>query len=205
MRCKKIEKWLSDRIDGELSERKFKALLAHLERCPSCRSYDDALKIIQDEARSIQKPEVTPSYWEEFTSRLKANLSSSKKEKRLERPFVKRWRWAGASAALILLIFVGLYFLLFIKKPVSEMYVFSYEDSLAQISLEIGRDSELENLFNLVVLASIGESLEESGWQESPGFQEKSLLWENLSEEEMRLIESDIKKEEKIEEESNEG
>lgn len=205
MRCKKIEKWLSDRIDGEFSERKIKALLAHLERCPSCRSYDAALKIIQDEARSIQRPKVSPFYWEEFTSRLKANLSSKKQEKRLEQPFAKRWRWAGASAALTFLIVVGVYFLLFFKKPVPEMYVFSYEDSLAQISQEIGRDSELENLFNLVVLVSIGESLEESGWQDSPGFQEKSFLWENLSEEEMRLIESEIKKEEKIEEESNEG
>ncbi|MDH5466160.1 MAG: zf-HC2 domain-containing protein [Candidatus Aminicenantes bacterium] len=205
MRCKTIEKWLSDRIDGELSERKIKSLQAHLERCPSCRSYAAALEKIQDEARSIERLEVSPSFWEEFTSRLRSDLSSKKQEKRLERPLVKRWRWAGASAALTLLIVVGLYFLLFFEKPVPEMYVFSYEDSLAQIYREIGRDPELETLFNLVVLASIGESLEGAGWQDSAGFQESSLLWENLSEEELKLIESEIKKEEKIEEESHEG
>ncbi len=205
MRCKTIEKWLSDRIDGELSERKIKVLLAHLESCPSCRSYAAALEIIQDEARSIQKPQVSPSYWAKFTSELKANLSSKKKEKRLARLPVNKWQWAGASAALTLLIIVGLYFILFFEKPVPEMVVFSYEDSLTQISQEIGRDPELENLFNLVVLASIGESLEGFGWQDSPGFQENFILWENLSEEEIRLIESEIKKEEKIEEESHEG
>lgn len=205
MRCRTIEKWLSDRIDGELSESRIKALESHLERCSSCRSYAAALEIIQDEARSVQKPEVAPFYWEKFTSRLKADLGSKKQGERLERPSVKRWIWAGASAALTLLIVVGLYFILFFEKPMPEMYVFSYEDSLAQIYQEIGRDPELENMFNLVVLASIGESLDESEWQDSAGFQESPLLWENLSEEELKLIESEIKKEEKIEEESNEG
>jgi hypothetical protein len=204
MRCRTIEKWLSDRIDGELSERKIKALEAHLERCPSCRSYAAALEKIQDEARNVERLEVSPSYWVESTIKLKADLNSEIQERRLERPLAKRWRWAGASAALTLLIFVGLYFLLFFEKPVPEMYVFSLENSLNQICQEIGRDSELEDLFNLAVLASIGETLEGSGWQDSPGFQKNSLLWENLSEEEMRLIESEIKKEEKIEEESHE-
>jgi hypothetical protein len=205
MRCKTIEKWLSDRIDGELSERKIKALQAHLERCHSCRSYAAALEKIQDEARSIERPEVSPSFWIGFTSRLKADLNSKRQEKILEPPLVKRWRWAGASAALTLLIVAGLYFFLFFEKPVPEMYVFSYEESITQIYQEIGGDFELEEMFNLVVLASIGEILEGSGWQDSPGFQENSLLWENLSDEEMMLIESEIKKEEKIEEVSHEG
>ncbi len=205
MRCRTIEKWLSDRIDGELSEKKIKALESHLERCVSCRSYAAALEIIQDEARSIPKPEVAPFYWEKFTSRLKSDLSSQKQKERLERPFVKRWIWAGAGAALTLFIVVGLYFLLFIEKPAPAVYVFSYEESLDQIYQEIGRDPELENMFNLVVLASIGESLEESEWQDSVGFQESPLLWENFSEEELKLLESEIKKEEKIEEESNES
>ena len=105
---------------------------------------------------------------------------------------------------MTLLIVVGLYFLLFFEKPAPEVYVFSYEESLDQLYQEIGHDPELENMFNLAVLASIGESLEEPEWQDSSGFQESSLLWENLSEEELKLIESEIKKEEKIEEESNE-
>lgn len=205
MRCRTIEKWLSDRIDGELSEKKIKALEVHLERCSSCRSYAAALEIIQDEARRVQKPVVDPFYWEKFTSRLKADLSSQKQGKRLEQPFAKRWRWAGAGAALTLLIVLGLYFLRFSEKPAPKVYVFSYEESLNQIYQEIGRDPELENMFNLVVLASIGESLEEPEWRDSTGFQDNPLLWENLSEEELKLIESEIKKEEKIEEESNES
>ncbi|GAH75314.1 unnamed protein product, partial [marine sediment metagenome] len=79
-----------------------------------------------------------------------------------------------------------------------EIYVFSFESSLAKIYQEIGSDQELEQLFNSVILASIGETFGDSGWGERPDFYENLILWENLTEEEMRYLESEIKKDNKL-------
>jgi hypothetical protein len=56
----------------------------------------------------------------------------------------------------------------------------------------------LEELFNSVISASIGENLEDSGWGERPDFYENLILWEDLTEEEMRFLESEIKKNNKL-------
>jgi hypothetical protein len=194
MRCKKIEKWLSDRIDGELSKRKEELLEDHLERCVSCRSYAASIEKLQDEAGSLEKPEVSPAFWEGFASRLKANLTSFKQGEKEKRPLALRWNWVWSGAALLAVVVVGLYLLFFQSQPPQEMYVFSLENSLSRIYQEIGDDPELEKLFNSVIMASIGESLEDSEWREHPDFLENLLLWEDLTEEEMKFLESEIKK-----------
>jgi len=193
MRCQKIEKWLSDRIDGELSKEKERLLEDHLEKCASCRSYAASIAKLQDEAMSIKDAEISPLFWEEFASELKANLKSFQQEKKVRRPFVLGWNWVWSGAALLVVV-VGLYLLFFQSQPPQEMYVFSLESSLSRIYQEIGDDSELEELFNSVIMDSIGESLEDSGWRERPDFLENLLIWEDLSEGEMKFLESEIKK-----------
>jgi hypothetical protein len=193
MVCKKIKKWLSDRIDGELSEKKIKALDAHLEKCAACRSYAVSVEKIQDEAKSMGRQDASSAFWEGFVSRLKANLNSSRQEKEERKPVRLGWNWAWSSAALLIVVIVGLYLLFFQSMPSQEEYVFSLENSLTKIYQEIGDDSELEELFNSIVIASIGESLDDSEWEESPDFFEKLLLWEDLTEEEIKFIESKIK------------
>lgn len=194
MNCTKIEKWLSDRIDGELSERKTRAIEAHLEKCASCRSYAASLEKIHDEATSLERVEVSPAFWEGFASRLKANLESSRKERKEKRALVLSWNWVWSGAALLAVVAVGLYLLLFQSPQPQEMYVFSLENSLASIYQEIGDDSELEELFNSILVESIDEYLEDSEWKERPDFLENLLLWEGLTEEEIEFLESEIKK-----------
>ncbi|UCE22325.1 MAG: zf-HC2 domain-containing protein [Candidatus Aminicenantes bacterium] len=193
MRCQKIEKWLSDRIDGELSKEKERLLEDHLERCASCRSYAASIAKLQDEAMSIKDAEISPVFWEEFASKLKANLESFQQERKERKFFALGWSWVWSGAALLAVV-VGLYLLFFQSPQPQEMYVFSLENSLARIYQEIGDDSELEELFNSVIVAAIGESLEDSEWRESPDFLENLLLWEDLSEEEIKFLESEIKK-----------
>jgi hypothetical protein len=193
MGCKKIEKWLSDRIDGELSQKKIKALDAHLEKCAICRSYAASVEKIHDEAKSMGRQDASPAFWERFVSRLKANLNSSRQEKEERRPVRLGWNWVWSGAALLIVVIVGLYLLFFQSMISQEMYVFSLENSLTKIYQEIGNDSELEELFNSIVIASIGESLDDSEWRESPDFFEKLLLWEDLTEEEIKYLESEIK------------
>ncbi len=194
MRCKKIEKWLSDRIDGELSKEKEELLDDHLERCASCRSYAESIEKLQEEAVSIKNADISPAFWEGFASELKGNLKSLQQERKEKRPLVLSWKWVWSGAALLLVVVIGLYVLFFQSRPPQEMYVFSLENSLSRIYQEIGDDSELEELFNSVIVASIGDSLEDSEWRERPDFLENLLRWEDLSEEEMKFLESEIKK-----------
>jgi len=198
MRHKKIEKLLSDNIDGELSEKKKKALETHLRNCASCSSYAENIQRIHKEAKSLEKLEASPVRWEEFTSRIKAEIFSAKQEKLRGITLFLRWKWAWAGAALSFVIVAGLFLYLTQNKTPQEPYVFSFESSLARIYQEIGSDQELEELFNSVICASIGETFEDSGWGERPDFYENLILWEDLTEEEMRFLESEIKKDNKL-------
>jgi hypothetical protein len=198
MRHKEIEKLLSNNIDGELPEKKKKILETHLRKCSSCSSYAENVERIHKEAKNLEKLEVPPAYWEEFTSRIKTEISSAQQEKLRGAPLFLRWKWAWAGAALLFVIVVGLFLYIIQNKTPQEVYVFSFESSLAKIYQEIGSDQELEELFNLVILASLGETLEDSGWGERPDFYENLILWENLTEEEMRFLETEIKKDNKL-------
>lgn len=193
MRCTKIEKWLSDRIDGELSQKKTRILEAHLEKCAGCRFYAASLENIQDIARSRGRQDAPVAFWEGFESKLKANLDSARLQEEEKRPVRPGWNWVWSGAALLVVISIGLYFLFFQGGASPEIYVFSLENSLTEIYQEIGNDSELEELFNSIVIASIGESLDYSEWEESPDLFENLLLWEDFTEEEIKLIESGIK------------
>jgi len=193
MRHRKIQKWLSDSRDGELSGKRRKILGRHLEKCASCCSYAKDLERITLETRKIKRPEVYPAYWEEFNLKLRAKISSLSQDKKVV-AFFQRWKWAFAAAAIVVVIALGLLLYFTQSQSAQEAYIFSFEDSLNQIYQEIGDDSELEELFNLVIMASIGETIEGSGETMKLNFFGEPLLWDSLSEEEMRLLESELKK-----------
>ncbi len=198
MKCRKIEKLLSDDIDGDLPEKKKKTLETHLRKCSSCSSYAKNIERFHEQAKNLERLEVSPVYWEEFTSRIKTEISYAQQEKMRGLPQFLRWPWTWAGAAFLFVIVIGLFLYLAQNKTPQEVYVFSFESSLAKIYQEIGSDQELEQLFNSAILASIGETLEDSGWGERPDFYENLILWENLTEEEMRYLESEIKKNNKL-------
>jgi len=200
MKCEKIEKWISDHLDGKRQEEKERMLESHLKKCPSCRDYARNLEKIQEETRILASQEVPSSYRQEFTVRLRAKISALPPEKRKAAPLVWRWKWAWAGVSFILVIAVGI-FLYFnfaqIKSP-QEIYVFSFEDSLSEIYQEINDNSELEDLFNSIILVSINELLEDSGWDLGlyyPEDPEKFLLLEDITEGEMEFLKTEIKKE----------
>jgi hypothetical protein len=198
MRHNKIEKMLSNNIDGELPEKEKKILESHLRKCPSCSSFAENIKRIHEEAKSLERPEASPVNWAEFTSRVKTKISSAPKEEMQGVPLFSKWKWAWAGASLLLVIVAALFLYLTQYKAPQEEYVFSFENSVTKIYEEIGSDPELEDLFNSVILASIGETLEDSGWDERPDFYENLIFWENLTEEEMKFLESEIKKDTKL-------
>lgn len=198
MRKRKIEKWLSDRIDGELSEKKAKILEEFLEKDAACRFYAKDLEKIQEESLRLKAAEVSPAYREEFVSRLRENISSFSSEEKRRRPLFLRWKWAAAATALVFVIALGLSLYLSQQKTVQEAYVISFEDSLARIDQEISDDSELEELFNSVILASLGDMIEYSDGFVGFGLSESPLPWEGLSDEEIKILESELKKNNKL-------
>jgi hypothetical protein len=195
MKCKEIEKWLSDMIDGELSEKKRKDVEGHLQKCSLCRAYQEQLERIQKTSKEVDYGRVAPDYWEEFPARIKARISSSRPRQRERIPFAWGWRRAWVGAALILIIFIGLYLAYFQTRGGKDVYVFSFEDSMAQVFQEIGENSELADLFNSIILASIEELLGETEEEIIPGLENLSFPGEELTEEELIYLDSEFKKE----------
>lgn len=199
MRHEKIQKWLSDQSDGELSGKKKRILDAHLEKCSFCRSYAEALERIAGETKKIKWPEGSPSYWEDFSSRLKARVSSIPEEKRKAEGLFLRRKWALATAASLFILAFGLFlYLAHNKKIAQEEYIFSLENSFNQIREEIGDDSELEDVFNSILLASIDENLESDRMNIYLDFYGDTFFWENFSEEEISVPWTEIEKETKL-------
>jgi hypothetical protein len=199
MRHQKIQKWLSDQCDGELSRRKKRIVDAHLERCSICRSYAAMLERIAEETGKIRWPEVSPSYWNDFSFRLKARVSSIPEEKIRGEGLFLRWKWAFATAASLFVLALGLFlYLAHNKKIAHEDYIFSFENSFNEIREDIGDDSELEGIFNSILLASIDENLERDRMKTYLDFYENTFFWENFSEEEISVPWAEIEKEPKL-------
>jgi len=195
MKCKRIEKWLSDKRDGELPEKKRHILEAHLAKCLSCQSYRDRLPIIEKEAKDLVSPNVGASYWQNSISRLRTKLASISREDyqliRVKPSLFPETRWAWAGALMLLFIALGLFLILRSGRTIQEIYTFAFEDVMESIDQEIRNNPDLEEQFNSVILASIKENLGET----NPFFYENPFFWEGLSEEELKLIETEIKRE----------
>lgn len=195
MKCEKCRRWVSDDLDGSLPTKEKRAFRDHLDRCPACRRYAGDLKIIDAGARSREEARPPSGYWEDLSRRLDARLAGlaagERDQGRLPAAGVI-WGWSWA--ALVMAAFLGVY--LFLAKPAAPPvdHVFSMEDALARIYLEIGDDAELENRFNLSLSASVAEALRDAGGEGGTRFPEEIIFWESLTDEDMRLIESGLRK-----------
>lgn len=206
MRCKKTEKWISDGIDGNLSPKKQEALAAHLTKCSACRAYRLRLGKIDEGAKSLSAPALSPEFWRTSIDRLKANLEAAPSAKHKEfnlRPrqapaFFPVMRWAWAGAASVLAVAVGLYFMIFAVKTPLEIYHFTFEETVNGLYETIGDNPDLENEFNSMLQASISEHADESAVEIKHLLYGNSFFIESLSDEEINLLDSHLKSELKI-------
>lgn len=194
MRCETMKKWMSDEIDGELTNKRQEILARHLESCVECRSYKSRLERLHKQTQVTGLPVVPESLSLEFSSRLKARLLAIKNEKkhRLFIPLQRKWVYA-LSGFLVLILAVGLFWIYHSKPQREEMYILSYESAMSQIEQEIWGDEKLADLFNAWVLASIEESLDDSDWKGESYMSDIPLLWENLTDEEWEYLKTEIK------------
>jgi hypothetical protein len=197
MNCKKYEQWISNGLDGALSLQKKKSLEAHLAQCPECRAYHRHLGRIQAEALRLKITEPSPQYWEEFSTILERKLKTSQPAKDAPRPFRLGWKWAWAGLPVLLALALSLvFFRNRIQAP--EHDVFWFEACLNRLYLEIGDDATLEDNFNRVILGSLGEGLYSEALEERVLLPHDPWLWESLSDEELQLVEQEIKREMKL-------
>ncbi|MFQ6038845.1 MAG: anti-sigma factor family protein [Candidatus Aminicenantales bacterium] len=192
MRCRRIERWISDSLDGEISEKKRVRVEHHVARCPRCRAFRDQMVIISQESGRLEQPEIPRRAVLEFSEKLASKLREIQAAGQALRPANFRVRWVLVGAGLFAAAVLGL--LVIVRNPSpweSESYVFSVEEAVEQIYSEIGNDSELENAFNAMILASLRDmiSTSPSGLEM---FEEPFLRWEEFTEEDLSLLGSQI-------------
>ncbi len=191
MKCRRMEKWISDALDGELSPRREVILERHLRACPACRSYREGLDRIRAETGRWISPEIPEPTAREFSGILRREMESESGAVR--RP--PAWRWVAVSASALIL--VGAW--LFTRRngyesvPQTYSFVLSYDEALTHVYEEIGADRELEEMFDTLILASLDISLEdEAGMGPAPW--RHSIWGEVITDEEWAVISSELKK-----------
>ncbi len=194
MKCPKYERWISDALDGSVSEKRRKILEGHLAQCPDCRAYHDRLSRIQVEASRPEEIKLSSHYWEGFSARLDQKLRSLKPE--AEQGILRRlgWRWAWSGAAVLLAAALGLIFLRNQGRPL-ENDVFSFEACLDRLGQEIGEDVKLEDKFTSLIISSLGEEFDFAGLEERWAIFAGPFIWESLSDEELEFVEQETTKE----------
>ncbi len=196
MKCPEFEQWISDLIDGELPEAKRIILEKHLPGCPSCWAYQKNIEALHGEVIHLDQSSAEPDYFQEFSEKLRTKLVSGRQPGRAAIFVDLGWRWAYAAAAAA---FVAV-MMVFLVSPHNHflqderIVVTSYEDVITDIYGSIGDDAELEELFNTMLLASITKEVEDPNWRKGVDYSDEVNLLEGLTEEEMQLLDTIIKK-----------
>lgn len=197
MRCEKAKKWISDGRDGALGADRKAKLERHLRGCPACRSYGDDLARIEEATKVLSDPGLARDDWQDFSRRLEANLAAAASgPSRVEAPASFRWKWAWAGASLLVLAVIGTYLAVLRPRKVQGPVVLSVDDAISQVFREIGTNPDLEAAFNRQILEAIQESSVAVRPEEAfLRFDDNPFVWESMSDEELRLIEAELKKE----------
>ncbi len=112
---------MSVHLDGEISPSKQAKLSQHLDSCPSCRSYFENLKLIQEKIASF-KPEETPvEYNQKVAARVVQRLAAEQvmgaAAKRQHSSWLMQKRWLVALPAFLIIILATLLYYQISKKP----------------------------------------------------------------------------------------
>lgn len=189
MKCQQIEQWLSDSVDGPISKKERAIIQAHIETCPACRAFRDRIEQINEEARNLDAPEVSPAESREFSSRLRSALIEIEEEKNKGVLHVFRNKWIFVPASVIMLSLFILIFVFYEKGDFQdeEFYVFSFGNAVEEIYQDMGSDLVLQEAFDSLVSASINEKLITADWDETLNLEDDLLLWEEFSEENLTV------------------
>jgi hypothetical protein len=196
MKCQQIERWLSDSVDGAISKKEKAIIEVHIETCPACRAFRNQIEKINEEAKNLDAPEVSPAQSREFVSRLRSALIEIGEEKNKGVLHVFRNKWVFVPASVIIISLFILIFIFYEKGDFQyeEFSFFSFGNAVEEIYQDMGSDLVLQQAFNSLVSTSINEMLITADWDETLNLEDGLLLWEEFSEEGLGNLESQIKK-----------
>ena len=196
MNCEKIQRWLSDSIDGEIPKGKKAEIEAHLDSCPSCRAFLSQITLIDVEVKNLEVPELSPPHSAKFTSKLRSAIAEQEEKSEYGILHVFRKKWVFVPASIFLVTLFILIFVFYEKGDFQdeELYVFSFGKAVEEIYQDMGSDMTLQEAFHSLVSASINEMLITADWDERLNWEDDLLLWEEFSEEEMGIFEKEIKR-----------
>ncbi|MGQ9801851.1 MAG: anti-sigma factor family protein [Candidatus Saccharicenans sp.] len=163
MKCQDYQKWISDRLDGNLSQKKQLKLEEHLRACAFCRRYYEDLKMIEDRVRQWPGAELPdPAVFED---KLRERLSLKAPETKKEQKKSLITRLVPAGAAGLLLIAAAIYLFLQLRpvvEPESDLaMLMSYEESYLTLSQALSNDEKWHNEYSDDILNSIYEEVKE--------------------------------------------
>jgi anti-sigma factor RsiW len=114
MRCRKAAKYISRRVDGDLSGREAARLDRHLESCGECRALAEEVGKIAGAAAGLESPGPSDNVWKNVRAELVlAGREPAREKYRVgRRPLfglsVPALRYAGAAALAVVLVASGL-------------------------------------------------------------------------------------------------
>ncbi|MFQ6082442.1 MAG: anti-sigma factor family protein [Candidatus Aminicenantia bacterium] len=205
MRCKKVDRLLSDYLDGAVSEKTAIKLEKHLRDCFQCRLTLSLFRKINKEIKSFLISEPSSEYWTNYWPRLKKKIEKSQAEKRPEYSSKKVWKWSLAAAGSGLILILVLVFLPERRPSEQIVYPFSSEQVIAGVIQEIEENNQLKEYFDWLVLAEIGEEMEQvSYFNKYESLVDFYSLFNQLTLEEKEIFSSQLIKEIQSKEVENE-
>jgi anti-sigma factor RsiW len=109
MRCDEVQALLIEVADGALAGALPPEVERHLTDCGACRAEAAALRELLRTVAQDPVPEPPAPYWTASREEMARRLGLRQRAARPARPFpVRTWAWAGAAAALLLVVGVTL-------------------------------------------------------------------------------------------------
>jgi hypothetical protein len=197
MRCKKAERWISERLDGSLPAEKSEPLLAHLAGCPSCRAYQANLESIQAAASRSSAPGPGPEYFARSVAGLRARLRAENAAAPVidhhAPAFFPRGRWAWTGAASLLIVAAGLFVVLSRTPTVAEIDALEYTEPLAAIDHQFADNPDMEADLDSAIRISLAGPADSGRSEIEHLVSDHALLVDSLTDEEVRALDEAIR------------
>ena len=194
MRCPEFQKRISDGLSGALPEEIRRKLENHIRRCPSCRDFERAARLIQEEAPGLASGVSPEKDWMEDLARLKSRLAVEAAEARPQSRIGRPWKWALAAAPVLIAAAVGMFFLFRPTLPPEAPLHLAAGERMGFLAFELEDNPELMSAFNQVLESSLGEDLG-AGEGVMSSFFDDPILFQDISDEDLAFVLEELKKE----------
>ncbi|NLH75857.1 MAG: zf-HC2 domain-containing protein [Acidobacteria bacterium] len=195
MRCRTVERRLSDGFDRALAPGAAARLEAHLRVCPSCRAHRAALARLQ--AASGPPAGRSPEDWAVFEHKLEARLDAWESG-RAGRSAPIAWRPRAAFAAAAALVLAGAALWVVLARSGPEAGPFAWvpsADGIAPLIREAETDPGLEGAVGRYLSESLAELAPAVDADAAALTAADPLFWESLSDDELGAVAEALGKE----------